>query len=72
MMEYTALDVIFLPKVYSLMKENLQSGLFKETNFDKVSKECEKSLNYCKINLAIKNFNKINIERDKVVEGLIK
>ncbi len=72
MLEYTALDVLFLPKIYHLIKENCEGGLYKNLNFDKINYECHKYLEYCKINLTIKNFNKISIEKDKVVEGLLK
>lgn len=72
MLEYTALDVLFLPKIYDLIKENCQGSTYKSLTFDKIFFECQKYLEYCKINLSIKNFNKISIEKDKIVEGLIK
>ena len=72
MLEYTALDVLYLPKIFELFKDNCITGIYKTLSLDKVHIECEKYLEYCKINLTIKNFNKISIEKDKVIEGLLK
>jgi len=64
MIEYAANDVIFLPKLYCIF--------CKYAAFPKILVECEKYLEYLKINLNIKNFNKINLETDRVIQGLIK
>jgi hypothetical protein len=72
MLEYTAKDVLYLPKIYDLIRYNCQVGVYKSLTFENIKYECNKYLEYCRINLSIKNFNKINIERDKVVEGFLK
>ena len=72
MLEYTACDVLFLPKIYHLIKINCENEVYNHLTFDKIKQECNKYLEYCKINLTIKNFNKISIEKDKIVEGLLK
>jgi len=64
MIEYAANDVIYLPQLYYIFCENAVNG--------KIKSECEKYLEYLKINLNIKNFNKINLETDRVIQGLIK
>jgi hypothetical protein len=75
MLEYTAVDVIYLPAIYNKFKQSFESieiPQYKNLTFDKILLECKKYLEYTKINLSIKNFNKINIEKDKEVEGLLK
>lgn len=72
MLEYTANDVLYLPTIYFIIKQNCENGIYKNLTFDKILAECNKYLEYSKINLTIKNFNKISIESNKEVEGLIK
>lgn len=64
MIEYASNDVIYLPQLYLIFCEN--------TSFQRISSECEKYLEYLKINLNIKNFNKINLEENRVIQGLLK
>ena len=64
MIEYASNDVIYLPQLYFIFCEN--------NSFKKITSECEKYLNYLTINLNIKNFNKINLEADRVIQGLLK
>jgi hypothetical protein len=64
MIEYAANDVIYLPQLYYIFSENAAYG--------KIKSECEKYLEYLRINLNIKNFNKINLETDRVIQGLLK
>lgn len=64
MIEYASNDVIYLPQLYYIFLDNAA--------FPKIQKECEKYLEYLKINLNIKNFNKISLETDRVIQGLLK
>jgi ribonuclease D len=64
MIEYAANDVIYLPQLFYIFCENIPYG--------KIKNECEKYLEYLNINLNIKNFNKINLETDRVIQGLLK
>lgn len=72
MLEYTANDVLFLPKIYEIIKELCNNGSYSSLSFNHITAESNKYLEYSKINLTIKNFNKINLQKDKEVEGLIK
>jgi hypothetical protein len=72
MLHYTALDVLYLPKIYEIFSCNLQEGFYKNLDMKIIKNECSKYLDYININLMIKNFNKISIEKDKIVEGLLK
>ena len=64
MIEYASNDVIYLPQLYYIFLEN--------ASFDKIRNQCEKYLSYLTINLNIKNFNKINLEANRVIQGLLK
>lgn len=64
MIEYASNDVIFLPQLYFIFCEN--------NVYEKIKTECTKYLDYLKINLNIKNFNKINLEENRVIQGLLK
>ena len=64
MIEYASNDVIYLQQLYLIFCEN--------NSYCKIAGECEKYLDYLKINLNIKNFNKINLEANRVVQGLLK
>jgi hypothetical protein len=64
MIEYASNDVIYLPQLYLIFCEN--------NSFSKILNECERYLNYLKINLNIKNFNKINLEANRIIQGLLK
>ncbi len=72
MLEYTAYDVLYLPKIYFLIKKLCEEGNYQSLTFDKITVESNRYLDYAEINLSIKNFNKINIQKDKEVEGLLK
>jgi hypothetical protein len=72
MLEYTANDVIYLPKIYEIIKNVCDEGLYPTLTINKIKKESSKYLDYLEINLSIKNFNKINIQKDKEIEGLLK
>jgi hypothetical protein len=72
MLQYTALDVLYLPKIYKIFSANLNVGVYKTLSMQKIKNECQKYLDYSNINLMIKNFNKISIEKDKIVQGLLK
>ena len=72
MKEYAARDVIYLPVIYKIFKDNCEKNIYNTLNVEDIQNECVKYLRYTKINLNIRNFNKTNIEKDKCVEGLIK
>lgn len=72
MLQYTAMDVLYLPKIFKIINENVKDGVYKNLNMQIIKKECQKYLDYSYINLMIKNFNKISIEKDKTVQGLLK
>jgi ribonuclease D len=75
MQEYAAKDVIYLPEIYNLMIKKCKM-LYKWKNYqfkiDEIIKECEKYLQYPKINLEVKNFNKVFLPAQYIMEGLIK
>jgi hypothetical protein len=72
MLEYTANDVLYLQKVHSIIKGLCESGTYTNLNYEIIMDECSRYLNYTQINLPIKNFNKMNIQKDKELEGLLK
>ncbi len=72
MLEYTANDVLYLPKIYEIIKDLCNNGNYSSLSFDHITTESNKYLEYSEINLSIKNFNKLNLQKDKEVEGLIK
>ena len=72
MKEYAARDVIYLPVIYKNFKDNCEKNIYNSLNIEDIQNECVRYLRYTKINLNIRNYNKINIEKDKRVEGLIK
>ena len=72
MKEYAARDVIYLPVIYKIFKDNCEKKSYNSLNIEDIQDECVRYLRYTKINLNIRNYNKINIEKDKQVEGLIK
>ncbi len=71
MLDYTANDVLHLPILYSKFKFDLEEGEINLT-FEEVLMECKKYLGYSKINMNIKNYNKICICEGKEIEGMLK
>jgi hypothetical protein len=69
MLEYTAYDVLHLPTIYTKFRLDCDTNY---NFFQKILNECKKYLEYANINLNIKNYNKINLQKDKEVQGLIK
>lgn len=74
MKEYAANDVIYLPKLYNLMKKNIKDLPEAEgtITYQGILDECQKTLKYPKLNLNIKNFNKYNIPKGKEIDGMLK
>lgn len=72
LLEYAAYDVLYLPMIYDKIKKKCESGEYSSLNFQKIMLECDKYIEYSKINLKIKNFHKINLAKDTIVEGLLK
>lgn len=71
-MFYAGNDVIYLPKIYDLINSNCAQGQYSNINMKMILSECNKYLEYAKINLKIKNFNKTNIQKNSEIQGLIK
>ena len=72
MLEYASNDVLYLPKIYYLIQQYCEQGMYQNLTFYTIMNQCNKYLEYSKINLSIKNFNKINIEKGKELFGLLK
>lgn len=69
---YAGNDVLFLPKLYDIFCVKCGNKSLKNTNVTKILDECSRYLKYVNINLNIKNFNKMNLERGTEIQGLIK
>lgn len=69
---YAGNDVIYLPKIYEIIYNRCEKRFFKHITMSKIFCECNKYLDYVKINLNIKNFNKMNISKGEIIQGLIK
>ena len=72
MIAYAANDVLYLPKLYNIFSKNCEENKNSNLSIRSISSLCEKYLDYCNINLSIKNYNKVSIEAGKIVEGLLK
>jgi hypothetical protein len=70
MISYAANDVIYLPKVYTLMKEKVEN-FGNLLTIDNIIKESEVFLKYPTLNLFVTESNRFFME-DKEVEGIIK
>ena len=69
---YAGNDVIYLPRIYDMFCARCEKKLVKNLTIQNIFDECNKYLSYVKINLNIKNFNKTNIQRNSILQGLIK
>ena len=69
---YAGCDVLYLPKIYDLIVQKCENKKFKNITLDSIFKECEKYLEYLKMNKNIKNYNKMNLTKGTKLKGLIK
>lgn len=69
---YAGCDVLYLPKLYDLFVKKCETKVVKKINISDIFKECEKYLQYLKMNKNIKNYNKMNLTKGTKIKGLIK
>ncbi len=69
MIEYAANDVIYLPKIYEMMVEQIKEN--KTQTITEVVESCEVYLKYPEINLDI-SYNMREVDESSQVQGLIK
>ena len=69
---YAGCDVLYLPKMYDLIVKKKKKKIFRKVTIDKIFQECEKYLQYLKMNKNIKNYNKMNLTKGTKIKGLIK
>ena len=69
---YAGCDVAYLPKMYDLICQKCEKKIVKKITIENIFKECEKYLQYLKININIKNYNKMNLSKGTKIKGLIK
>ena len=69
---YAGCDVLYLPKMYDLIIKKYEKKIFRKVTIDKIFQECEKYLQYLKMNKNIKNYNKMNLTKGTKIKGLIK
>ena len=69
---YAGCDVLYLPKMYDLIVKKYEKKIFRKVTIDKIFQECEKYLQYLKMNKNIKNYNKMNLTKGTKIKGLIK
>lgn len=69
---YAGCDVLYLPKIYELIVQKCENNKFKNITLKSIFKECEKYLEYLKMNKNIKNYNKMNLTKGTKLNGLIK
>ena len=69
---YAGCDVYYLPKLYDLFCQKIESKIVKNISIQDIFKECEKYMNYLTMNKNIKNYNKMNLTEGTKIKGLIK
>ena len=69
---YAGCDVLYLPKIYDLIVEKCEKKILRKVTIQQIFKECEKYLQYLKMNKNIKNYNKMNLTKGTKIKGLIK
>jgi hypothetical protein len=69
---YAGCDVYYLPKLYDLFCQKIESKIVKNISIQDIFKECEKYMNYLTMNKNIKNYNKMNLTEGTEIKGLIK
>ena len=69
---YAGCDVLYLPKIYDLIVQKYEKKILRKITIEQIFKECEKYLQYLKMNKNIKNYNKMNLTKGTKIKGLIK
>ena len=69
---YAGCDVAYLPRMYDFICQKCEKKIIKNITIKSIFKECEKYLEYLKINTNIKNYNKMNLTKGTKIKGLIK
>ena len=68
MLVYASNDVIYLPKIYSLIVEKMKK-INAKFGYDFLMNECRKLLNYINLNISC---NKEDVKIDKVIKGIVR
>ena len=69
---YAGSDVYYLPKLYDIFSEKIKAKIVRNISLKDIFNECQKYLNYLKINTDIKNYTKMNLTEGTKINGLIK
>ena len=69
---YAGNDVIYLPKIFYLIKEKCERHQMRYLTMERIFEECSNYVSYVKMNLSIKNFHKMNLAKGSTIQGLIK
>ena len=69
---YAGCDVLYLPKIYDIICRKCDNKKVKNITMKQIFDECRKYLEYININQRIKNYNKMNLEKNTKLKGLIK
>ena len=69
---YAGNDVYYLPKLYDIFCQKIESGIVRNVSIQDIFRECRKYLNYLNINKNIKNYTKTNLTEGTKIKGLIK
>jgi predicted RNA-binding protein with RPS1 domain len=69
---YAGSDVLYLPQIYDLILQKCEKKIVKKITIEDIFQECQKYLEYLKINKNIKNYNKMNLKKGTKIKGLIK
>jgi len=69
---YAGCDVYYLPKLYELFCQKIETKIVKNVTIQDIFNECQKYMKYLTINKNIKNYNKMNLTEGTEIKGLIK
>lgn len=69
---YAGCDVLYLPKIYEIICDKIKKKIVKNLTIKQIINECNKYLQYVKINKRIKNYNVMNLSKGTKLQGLIK
>ena len=69
---YAGCDVKYLPKVYDIICNRCDKGFYHNIKIENIFNECNKYLKYLEINKDVKNFNRTDLTKGKILSGLIK
>ena len=69
---YAGCDALYLPKIYDLIVQKCKKKILKKITIKNIFQECERYLEYLKMNKNIKNYNKMNLTKGTKIKGLLK